>query len=57
MMASVSVLTMTYYNLRIFALFVALRTLFWLFFHSTRSWRAQAVDAPMLDALKLLSVR
>jgi ethanolamine permease len=57
LMACISLLAMVYYNPRIFGLFVALLTLFWLFFRFTRSLRAQAVDDPMLDALKLPSDR
>jgi ethanolamine permease len=56
-MASISLLSMAYYNRLIFSLFVALLALFWLFFRFTRSLRAQAVDDPMLDSLKLRSDR
>jgi hypothetical protein len=48
---------MVYYNPLIFALFVALLALFWLFFRFTRGLREQAVDDALLDSHKLRSDR
>jgi ethanolamine permease len=56
-MATISLLAMVYYNPLIFALFVALLALFWLFFRFTRGLREQAVDDALLDSHKLRSDR